>query len=347
MAADEAYVTLTVTWRDRLEVETLAGSIGGRNDVVRRIVVALGGNAILPANAQATVAEQYAAVQRACDHLLPIVAEGHFLVITHGNGPQVGNLLIQQEEASASVPALPLDLCVAMTQGQIGTMVQQVLTNRLRAVGIGREVVTLVSHFLVDAGDPDFQALSKPVGPFLDEAARRQAESRGLTVRKVGRDAERPYRRVVASPMPLRFLEKRVLKTLVDSGAVVIAAGGGGIPVVMDAEGGYRSVEAVIDKDLAAEKLAEVVLADTLVILTDVPKVYLRYGTRDQTALDRVTLAEARGYLRDGHFGQGSMAPKVEACAQFLEYGGDEAVIAALDAAGAALRGEVGTRFGG
>lgn len=313
--------------------------------MVRRMVVALGGNAILPASTRGTVEEQYAAVQRACDHLLPIVAEGHFLVIAHGNGTQVGNLLIQQEAASASVPALPLDLCVAMTQGQIGTMVQQVLTNRLRAVGIGREVVTLVSHFLVDAGDPDFQELSKPVGPLLDEAARREAESRGLALRKVGRGAERAYRRVVASPAPLRFLEKRVLKTLVDSGAVVIAAGGGGIPVVTDAEGGYRSVEAVIDKDLAAEKLAEVVLADTLVILTNVPRVYLRYGTKEQMGLDRVTLVEARRYLREGHFGQGSMAPKVEACAQFLEYGGDEAVIAALDATGAALRGEAGTRF--
>ncbi len=255
--------------------------------MVRRMVVALGGNAILPASTQATVAEQYAAVQRACDHLLPIVAEGHFLVITHGNGPQVGNLLIQQEEASGSVPALPLDLCVAMTQGQIGTMVQQVLTNRLRAVGIGREVVTLVSHFLVDAGDPDFQTMSKPIGPFLTEDGKRDAEARGIAVRRVGRDVARPYRRVVASPVPLRFLEKRVLKTLVDSGAVVIAAGGGGIPVVMDEEGGYRSVEAVIDKDFAAEKLAEVVLADTLVILTDVSKVYLNYGTRSQTPLER------------------------------------------------------------
>lgn len=313
--------------------------------MVKRVVIALGGNAILPADQEATLAGQYAAIARACDQIVPIIAQGHLVVITHGNGPQVGSLLIQQEVAASQAPALPLDLCVGMTQGQIGTMLQQVLTNRLRALNIQREVVTLVSHFLVDAGDPDFQALSKPIGPFLTEAGRQSAEARGAVVRRVGRDPAHPYRRVVPSPMPLRLLEKRVLKTLVDDGAVVIAAGGGGIPVVMDDAGAYRSVEAVIDKDLAAEKLAEVMLADTLLILTDVQKVYLRYGTGEQMALERVTLEEARSYLREGHFGRGSMAPKVEACAQFLEYGGDTAVIAALDAAEAAWRGESGTRF--
>lgn len=313
--------------------------------MVSRIVIALGGNAILSASHEASLAEQYAAIARACDQIVPIVAEGNLVVITHGNGPRVGNLLLQQEVGASLAPALPLDLCVGMTQGQIGTMLQQVLTNRLRGLNVQREVVTLVSHFLVDGGDPDFRAMSKPIGPYLTEDAGRDAERRGIVVKSLGKDPARPYRRVVRSPMPLRLLEKRVLKTLVDDGAVVIAAGGGGIPVVMDSEGAYRSVEAVIDKDLAAEKLAEVMLADTMLILTDVRQVYLRYGTQEQAALERVTLEEARRYQREGHFGQGSMGPKVQACVEFLEYGGDVAVIAALDSAEAALRAEAGTRF--
>ncbi|MSQ12270.1 MAG: carbamate kinase [Dehalococcoidia bacterium] len=308
------------------------------------MVVALGGNAILPADHQAPLAEQYGALERACERLLPIIGQGHQVVITHGNGPQVGNLLIQQEEAARLVPPLPLDLCIAMTQVQMGTMVQQVLTNQLRRFGIQREVVTLVSHFLVARDDPDFRTPSKPVGPFLTEEEKRLAETRGHTVHRIGH-GPRPYRRVVASPAPLRFLERHVLKTLFDSPAIVIAAGGDGVPVVLDENGAYHGVEAVIDKDRSAERLAEVVLADTMLILTNVTHAYLRYGTPQQTALSSVTLEEARRYLTEGHFARGSMAPKVEACVRFLEYGGDVAIIAALDDAAEALQGSAGTRF--
>ncbi len=312
----------------------------------KKIVIALGGNAILQVKQRGTVEEQLANLERACKHLVPLVQDGHRLVLTHGNGPQVGNLLIQQAEAGDFAPYQPMDICVAMTQGQIGAMVQEVLTDQLRAVGLQVDVVTLVSHFLVDREDPDFQALSKPIGPFLTEALKERYEKRyGHIIRKVGSDPLRPYRRVVPSPMPLRLQEKRALKALVDTGAIVVTGGGGGIPVVLDQDGQYKSVEAVIDKDLAGEKLAETLAADIYMVLTDVDKVYLNYGKPDQRPLERVTLDEARRYYEQGHFARGSMAPKVLACIQFIEFGGDVAIITSLESAAEAIAGKAGTRF--
>lgn len=313
----------------------------------KTIVVALGGNAILQDGQRGTAQEQYANLERACRYLVPLVRDGHRLVLTHGNGPQVGNLLIQQETSHAAAPAQPLDYCVAMTQGQIGTMLQQALANQLRAAGLQREVVTFVSHFLVDPEDPDFHAFSKPIGPFLTEQEAKQYQGRpGQAVRRVGgRDPLRPYRRCVASPMPLRLIEKRALKALSEAGVIVVAAGGGGIPVVQDDAGWYRSVEAVIDKDLAGEKLAESVGADLYLILTDVEQVHLHHGNERQRPLGRVTIEEARRYLGEGHFGRGSMEPKVRACIQFIEFGGDAAVIAGLESAERAVAGQAGTHF--
>lgn len=312
----------------------------------RRIVVALGGNAILQAHQRGTAEEQAENLRLACRHLVPLVQDGDRLVLTHGNGPQVGNLLIQQEEASALVPEQPMSICVAMTQGQIGSMLQQAFSNELQAAGIQLEVVTLISHFIVDRDDADFKMLSKPVGPFLTDAMRVQYETqRGHVVRKVGRDPDRPYRRVVASPRPLRLLEKRAAKTFVDAGVVVVTAGGGGIPVLLEEDGTTRAVDAVIDKDLGGEKLAEAVGADLYLILTDVDGVYLDYGTDQQRLVPRLTLDKARELFRAGQFSRGSMGPKVLAAIQFIEYGGEAAVIGPLERAADAVRGMAGTRI--
>ena len=313
--------------------------------MAKTIVIALGGNAILQDGQRGTSEEQLANLERASRYLVPLVREGHRIILTHGNGPQVGNLLIQQEETDALIPKQPLDICVGMTQGQIGTMLQQVMSNALRAAGVQRDVVTVISHFLVDAEDPDFQALSKPVGPYLTEEMKEQYQARGHTVRAVRNDPHRPYRRCVASPAPLRLLEKRAVKSLSDSGAIVVAAGGGGIPVVLDPDGSYRRVESVIDKDLAGEKLAESVVADIYLILTDVERVALDYGTERQRDLGRVTVSEARQYYREGQFAKGSMGPKVLGCIQFVEYGGDVAIITGLESAERAVAGEAGTHF--
>jgi carbamate kinase len=317
------------------------------------IVIGMGGNAILKDGERGTREEQAANLEAACHQLVPLAVDGHRLVLIHGNGPQVGNLLVQQAESDLLAPAQPMDICVAMTQGQIGTMLQQALANELRATGVERDVVTLVSHFLVDPDDAAFGAPSKPIGPFLTEEMRdyhqdhaaRMGLAGGQTILAVGNDPERPYRRVVASPIPLRLVERRALKALVDSGAVVVAAGGGGIPVVMDATGAYRSVEAVIDKDLASEKLAESVAADVLLLLTEVERVALDFGTPNARPIDRMTLSEAKRHYAEGQFPPGSMGPKVLACIQFLEYGGSEAIIGGLGSAASAVRGETGTHF--
>ncbi|MBM4406225.1 MAG: carbamate kinase [Chloroflexi bacterium] len=312
----------------------------------KTIVVALGGNAILQNGQRGTRAEQYANLEQACRHLLPLIDDGHRIVLTHGNGPQVGNLLIQQVEAADYAPMMPMDICVGMTQGQIGTLLVQALTNHLRAEGLQRDVVTLVSHFLVDPADADFKTLSKPVGPFLDERLKQRYEALpGHVIRQIGKDPQRPFRRVVASPRPLRLMEKRALRALSEAGVIVVTAGGGGIPVMIQSDGAMRSIEAVIDKDLAAEKIAESIAADILLILTDVEAVALHYGTPQQRTLREVTLTEARTYFAEGHFASGSMSPKVLACIQFLEYGGETAIIAGLSSAERAIRGEAGTRF--
>ena len=311
----------------------------------KTIVIALGGNAILQDGEEGTAAEQFQNIERVCRYLIPLVQDQHRLILTHGNGPQVGNLLIQQEEAENIVPVQPLDICVGMTQGQIGTMLQQALTNALREAGIQRDVITVISHFLVSADDPDFQIFSKPVGPFLSREQKQRYEERGHAIREIRKGHDRPYRRCVASPAPLRLLEKRALKLLSDSGAIVIAAGGGGIPVVLDAEGAYRKVESVIDKDLADEKLAESVSADIYLILTDVEKVALNYGTDRQQELHRVSVSDARRYYQEGHFASGSMGPKVLSCIDFIEFGGEAAIITGLGSAAKAIAGDAGTRF--
>ena len=312
--------------------------------MMKRIVIALGGNAIKQWNQQGSSEEQFKNVETSCSHIVNIIRRGYQVVITHGNGPQVGNLLIQQEEGKEAVPPHPLDVCGAMTQGQIGYMIQQSLLNQLKDARLDRAVVTLVTQVMVDREDPGFQNPTKPVGPFFTRAEKEKIEKPGLVFKKINMQGER-YRRVVPSPDPLRILEARMIKELFESDVIVIASGGGGIPVILDQEGHVSGVEAVIDKDLAGEKLAESVGADLFMILTDVDKVYLHFGEKRQKALRTLRIAQVKQYVAGGHFPSGSMGPKVEACIRFIEYGGERAIITSLDHATEALDGKEGTHI--
>ena len=232
-----------------------------------------------------------------------------------------------------------------MTQGQIGAMLQQALDQVLKEAGIRQDIVVMVSHFIVGVDDPDFQDYSKPIGPFLSEEQKQVHESQGYVIREVKKGKDHPYRRVVPSPIPLRLLERRALRSLTKSGTVVVAAGGGGSPVGLSPDGSYQRIEAVIDKDLAGEKLAESVDADIYLVLTNVETASLNYGTAQQQELRSVTLTQAKDYYREGHFARGSMGPKVLGCIQFLEFGGERAIITGLEQAASAIDGETGTQF--
>ena len=311
---------------------------------MKKIVIALGGNAIKQWDQKGSAEEQFENVRRSCSHIVRLIKRGFRIVVTHGNGPQVGSLLIQQEAGTNEVPPQPIDSCGAMTQGQIGYMIQQALLNELKDARFDRNVVTLITQVMVDRDDPGFRNPTKPVGPFYTKAQKEQYEKQkpGHVFKKINMQGER-YRRVVASPDPLRILEAKMIKELFESGVIVIASGGGGIPVILDGEGHISGVEAVIDKDLAGEKLGESVGADIFMVLTDVDKVYLHFGEKRQRGLNRLTLEQAKQYLKDGYFPAGSMGPKVEACIRFIEYGGERSIITSLDNAVEALDGKEGT----
>ncbi len=306
------------------------------------VVIALGGNAILQPGQRGTIEEQLANVDTACKHLVEIAAsEKYEMVITHGNGPQVGNLLLQNETASSLVAPMPLDVCGAGTQGMIGYIIQQTLANQLRTAGLRHHITTVVTQVIVDRDDPAFKKPSKPIGPFYSwSETRRLRHDRGWDMMK---DGKRGYRRVVASPRPLEIQETRIICNMLENGEIVIAVGGGGIPVVRDNDRSLQGVEAVIDKDLAAERLAENIGAGILVILTDVEQAMLNYGTAVEAGIDRMTADEAREYMEEGQFGVGSMRPKVEAGINFVEFGGQKAIITALNRASEALQGRAGT----
>jgi len=305
---------------------------------VARVVVALGGNAILQRNQVGTIEEQLENVSKTAIQLAAIVKAGHEIVVTHGNGPQVGNLLLQNEEAfrSAGIPPMPLDVCGAESQGMIGYMLQRTLRNDFRASGLAREVVCVVTQVLVKRDDPAFASPTKPVGPFYTAArAERVSSQRGYVMKE---DAGRGWRRVVPSPDPQAIVETESIRRLVESGCVVIASGGGGIPVALD-DGVLTGVEAVIDKDLAAQRLATDLGAAVLLILTDVERVALDFGRPSQRYLDRATAVEMRRHLKENQFKPGSMQPKVEACVRFIAAGGQEAIVTSLDKAFDALSG--------
>jgi carbamate kinase len=311
-----------------------------------KLVVALGGNAIDRPESRGEYQEQVENVRSACRGIVEIVKAGHRVVVTHGNGPQVGNLAIQQELGSAEVPVQPLHVLGAMTQGQIGYLIQRELSNILTESSVRRRVVSVVTQTLVRPDDPAFKNPSKPIGPFYDrETALKLEKERGYTIRRVRTGSDKGYRRVVPSPDPLRIVEEEIVAALVETGAIVVASGGGGIPVVLDKGGRLVGVDAVIDKDLAAERLAEAVGAERLLILTNVERVMLNYGKRGEMALDSLTLKEAKRHLEEGQFPPGSMGPKVLACVRFVEWGGKEAAIGPLERAGDVLSGKAGTRI--
>lgn len=300
------------------------------------VVIALGGNAILQPGQRGTVAEQRANIATACEEVARVLAGGHRVILTHGNGPQVGNILLQNEEARAVVPPCTLDLCGAQSQGLIGYLFQQELQRRT-----GRPAVSLVTQVVVDPADPAFTNPTKPVGPFYTpDAALRLQEERGWAMKE---DAGRGWRRVVPSPEPRRVVEVEAIRRLADGGGLVVACGGGGVPVAEDA-GTLSGLEAVIDKDLTAAVLARDLGAELLVILTDVDAVALHYGRPAQRPLGAVTVAELERHAADGHFRAGSMRPKVEAAVRFVRGGGTRAAIASLARAAEAVAGGAGTQ---
>ncbi|HPQ01898.1 MAG: carbamate kinase [Bacillota bacterium] len=311
-------------------------------DNAKTIVIALGGNAILQPGQNGTVDEQMENVDSTAEQVAELIAQGHRVVITHGNGPQVGALLIQQEAGRDRVPPMPLDVCGAESQGQIGYMLQQSIGKMLARRSIPRPVATVITQMVVDPNDPAFANPTKPVGPFYSAyyAEQRMKE----TGEKWIEDAGRGWRRVVPSPDPIRIVEQDAILSLVRTGAIVIANGGGGIPVI-EKGGLYKGVEAVIDKDLGGECLARDVGADVLLILTDVAHVALHYKTPHQVDLHTVQLDDLIRYQQEGHFNAGSMGPKVEACRRFVERGGEAAIIAQLDKAVEAIHGNAGTRI--
>ncbi|MBI2153022.1 MAG: carbamate kinase [Candidatus Rokubacteria bacterium] len=308
----------------------------------RLLVVAIGGNALREAGGVAAPGEWFLALERTLPPLVDLVAEGFRLILTHGNGPQVGDELLRMELARKMIPPLSLDLCGAETQGSLGYAIQQVFGNLCRARGLDVPVATIVTRVVVDPKDPAFARPTKPIGPFYTAAQRSQLERQeGWALVE---DAGRGFRRVVPSPRPLRVLEAEMVRRLSEAGAVPIACGGGGVPVV-DSPAGYRGVEAVIEKDLATETLATALRAERLLILTAVERVAVNFGRPTERGLDRLTAAEARRLLAAGEFPPGSMGPKVEASVRFVEGGGREAIITSLDRVQTAIDGTAGTHI--
>ena len=305
-------------------------------------VVAIGGNAVNRPGEPATAENMIKNLSETAKYLVEML-DSFEIVITHGNGPQVGNLLLQQEAAKDIVPPFPLDVNDAQTQGSLGYMIALTLQNELIRRGINRDVAAVVTRIVVDENDPAFKDPTKPVGPFYsEEEAKKLMEEKGW---KMVEDAGRGWRRVVPSPWPLDVVEKEVIKTLVEKDTIVIAAGGGGIPVVREKDGTLRGVEAVIDKDRASALLAIELDVDMLIILTGVEKVYLNFGKPDQKPLDVLTIEEARKYLEEGQFPRGSMGPKIEASIKFVEETGREALITDMATLKEALEGKTGTRI--
>jgi len=310
------------------------------------IVIALGGNAIKQPKEVGTAEDQFKNVALTCEQLVKMNKLGYKLILTHGNGPQAGNLLIQQEESKMLVPSMPLDVVDAMTQGEIGYMFQNQLQNAFRKDGREIPITSVITQVLVDDKDPDFNNPSKPVGPFYTaEEAMELKETKGYIVKEAKPNAEKSWRRVVPSPEPIGLIEAEAVKVLLENHVIVITSGGGGIPVVKQPDGQLIGVEAVVDKDKAGQKLAEVVNGDIFLVLTDVKCVYLNYGKSDQKSLNKITVSEAEKYLSDGHFADGSMGPKVEACIRFVKSGGERAIITSLDNAIDALNGKSGTQI--
>jgi carbamate kinase len=304
-------------------------------------VVAVGGNSLIIDEKHKTVADQYKACALTCAHIADMIEHGYNVIVTHGNGPQVGFILRRSDLARKELHAVPLDSCDADTQGAIGYQIQRALFNEFAKRGMKKRAATVVTQVLVDRDDPSFKKPTKPIGSFMaKELAERRREEEGWDIVE---DAGRGWRRVVASPVPKRIIELAAIEALVRGGFVVVAAGGGGIPVMENDDGSLEGAEAVIDKDLASSLLARNVKADVFIISTAVEKVCLDFGKPDQKSLDSMTVAEAKRYIQEGHFKPGSMLPKVKAVIEFLEGGGKKAIITNPENLLKAVEGKTGT----
>ena len=306
-----------------------------------RIVIALGGNA-LQRDGRASAADQQAVARETAAKLAILVSQGNQLIIVHGNGPQVGNIVLNEQATSTSkAPAMPLDSCVAMSQGSIGYWLQQALTDELHKIGIHSQAVSIVTQSVVDADDPNFQNPEKPIGPFYASEDEARASSKdGHVFRE---DSGRGWRRVVASPVPIAIVETDAITALVDSGVPLIVGGGGGIPVIKQSDGTHKGVEAVIDKDFCAALIADRIKADRFIILTSVPAVMTGYGTPEQKSLALVSYEQLQQHIADNQFGAGSMLPKIKAVQQFVKQSGKPAVIGELEEIEAVVAGQAGT----
>lgn len=317
-----------------------SGRAGERQQKNKTVVIAFGGNAITREHERGNFEEQLANIETACCSLIEPIRNEYRIVITHGNGPQVGFALIKNEMAKDVVPPIPLDACVANTQGVLGYAIQQKLRNVLKKACVKREIATIITQVKVDLNDQAFGNPSKPIGPFYtQEEAQRLMVDRGITMKE---DSGRGWRRVVPSPKPVEIIGIRAIKELIELNFVVVALGGGGIPVI-ESNGELKGIEAVIDKDRASQRLAADLGADFLVLLTGVPKVYINYGKPDQKPLDRITVSEAKEYMKTGYFAAGSMYPKIEASVNFVEESGGTAIITDFESVSEALNGRAGT----
>jgi carbamate kinase len=309
---------------------------------MKKAVIALGGNAIATTGKE-DIHEQFANTRKSLAGIVELIQEGYNLAITHGNGPQVGNALLRVERTAQDIPALPLGVIVADTEGGMGYMIEQSLQNRLYLLGIKREVVTIITQVAVDPSDPSIKNPTKFIGPHYTKD---QAENLAINFNWVIReDAGRGYRRVVPSPAPMKIVNRKIIRRLVDRGVIVIAAGGGGIPVYVEIDGTYEGIDAVIDKDRASAALARDIKAETLVILTSEEYVYINYRRPNQRPLKHIKAQTIQKHLQDGHFPSGNMGPKIEAAISFLENGGNEVIITSLDRAKSAILGNAGTKI--
>ncbi len=308
-------------------------------------LIAFGGNALLPKPRQGLQSEQIKLAEKAARLMIHVVQRGYDLIIVHGNGPQVGNLLIQMEESINKVPPFSLDICNAMTEGSIGFMLEKAIINELRKKSVDKEVATLITQVIVDKEDPAFDAPAKPVGPFYSEyrAKMLMREKKWIMME----DAGRGFRKVVPSPRPIDVVSKHVMHDLVRSGKIVIAAGGGGIPVIINGRGLFQGVEAVIDKDYTSGLIARETRTDLFIILTNVPQVYLNFGTPREKPILEMTVEEAKEQMAKEQFSPGSMGPKIEAAIDYIEGGGKEVLITSANHLKAAMINRSGTRIVG
>jgi carbamate kinase len=310
---------------------------------VKAAVVAFGGNALMGEDGNSTYAEQIIKTDIMCNKLLFLFDMGYRILITHGNGPQVGNFLMQQECLAENVPPMPLEACNAMTQGQIGYMIGHRLRNTFTQNNIKKPIIVFITQVVVSKDDPAFNNPTKFIGPFFNkEQSDKLSREEGWLMRE---DSGRGYRRIVASPRPIDIIEKEEIAEMAHKDFVVIACGGGGIPVIRDEKGCLKGVPAVIDKDFAAEKIGNFIGAELLLLITPVDRVAINFGTPEQKNLSKITLEEAERYFSEGHFAPGSMGPKIEAAIQFLRSGGKKAIITSLDCIESAIKGEAGTEI--